>query len=220
MPNGGSPGLRVRSTWMSAFKPIYPKPPVGVSEKRLESRFPAMSEIDISWIDRVGNVRSEQARVLNNSDHGIGLKMSIRLSAGAMIWMRDVAGELVKAVVRFSRNHEDGDWQTGVRLIHREMRALGRDPVRGAAELRWVGPTGAQLSTVVRVLDLSENGAGVLATRQLQPGQFVQLIGEQFECFCSVRNCRANSDGAFRLGLLFAREPHDRLHQFTADWID
>ena len=205
---------------MSSLKPIYPKPPAGVPEKRLESRFPAMSEIEISWIDRVGNVRSEQARVLNNSDHGIGLKTRIRLSAGAMIWMRDVAGELVKAVVRYSRNHEDGDWQTGVRLIHREMRALGRDPVRGAAELRWPSASGEQLSMVVRVLDLSENGAGVLAPRELTPGQFVQLIGEQFECFCSVRNCRANSDGGFRLGLLFSREPHDRLNRLTADWVD
>ncbi|MCB1022641.1 MAG: hypothetical protein H6509_09285 [Bryobacterales bacterium] len=205
---------------MSPIKPIFPKAPEGVREKRIESRFPSMSEIEISWIDAVGNVKTAEAKVMNSSDNGLGLKTHTRLAANTMIWMRDIAGELVKAVVRFSRNHEDGDWQTGVRLIQQEKRGAGRDPVRGAAELKWPGPTGATSSMVVRVVDLSENGAGVLAPRALPEGQFVQLIGDQFECFCSVRNSREVDDGCVRLGLLFAREPHDRSRGVTADWMD
>lgn len=205
---------------MSHGEPIHPKPPLGVREKRLESRFPALSEIEVSWVDGSGGVRTDNATVMDHSDNGLGLKTLTRFPDGLMLWMRDVDGELVKAVVRFSRNHELGDWQTGVRVVPRDQRAYARDPVHGMAELKWSGAGGRTISKPVKVVDLSDGGVGIVAHFDLSAGQSVQLIGDQFECFCSVRNCRDLGDGSFRLGLLFAREPYDRVHGLAADWVD
>ena len=205
---------------MPADETITPKPPLGVQEKRLESRFPKESHVEVSWVDVQDRVKTAQATVMNHSDHGVGLKVPTRVSVGSIIWMRDVDGELAKAVVRYSRNHELGDWQTGVRVIEREMRGAGRDPVRGAAELRWTAPSGKTCAVVATVIDLSDSGAGVVAPCELARGQFVELLGEQFECFCSVRNCHDVGEGNVRLGLLFARDPHDRTHGVSAEWLD
>ena len=199
---------------------IHPEPPLGVKEKRLESRFPADAGCEVSWIDHREQVVTHEGTVMNHSDHGLGLMMTTRVPVGTMVWMRDVAGDLVKAVVRFSRNHEKGDWQTGVRLVSREMRGTGREPVHGGAELKWPDHFGRTASVVVRVVDLSDGGVGVVAPHEVGKGQSVQLIGEQFECFCVVRYCQKLAEGGFRLGLLFAREPHDRVHGVTADWLD
>ncbi len=205
---------------MPAPKTIHPKPPPGIEEKRLESRFPVRAGVEVSWINARGRVVSHEGIVMNHSDHGLGLKMQTRTPVGTMVWMRDVAGELVKAVVRFSRNHEMGDWQTGVRLVYRDLRGTGRVPVRGAAELKWPNLMGQTRSALVRVVDLSDSGVGVVAPMELDQGQSVQLIGEQFECFCAVRHCRAEQEGGYRIGMLFAREPHDRIHGVEADWLD
>jgi hypothetical protein len=205
---------------MSSSKTIHPKPPPGVKEKRLESRFPVHTGVEVSWIDARGRVVTHEATVTDHSDHGLGLRLKTRIPTATMVWMRDVAGELVKAVVRFCRNHEMGDWQTGVRLVYREMRGTGREPVRGAAELKWPNVTGKTMSVLVRVVDLSDGGVGVIAPLDLVEGQSVQLIGEQFECFCAVRHSRPLDEGGYRIGLLFAREPHDRIHGVTAEWLD
>lgn len=199
---------------------IQPEPPPGVKEKRLESRFPIAAAVQLSWIGVRDEVVTHPGTVLDHSGHGLGLKMETRVPVGTMLWIRDVEGELVKAAVRFSRNHEKGDWHTGVRLVHREMRGAGREPVRGAAELKWPDHLGNTTSTLVHVIDLSDGGVGAASPVEVAQGQSVQLIGEQFECFCVVRYCQAMHEGGYRLGLLFAREPHDRVHGRTADWLD
>ncbi len=200
--------------------PIHPELPPGVTEKRLESRFPVDAGVEVSWIGRRDEIVTHQGTVMNHSNHGLGLKMETRTPVGTMLWIRDVEGELVKAVVRFSRNHEMGDWQTGVRQVHREMRGAGREPVRGAAELKWPDHLGNTTSVLAHVIDLSDGGVGAVSPVEVALGQSVQLIGEQFECFCVVRHCNKQHEGGYRLGLLFAREPHDRVHGRTADWLD
>ena len=199
---------------------IEPEPPAGVKEKRLESRFPVRTRVEVSWVDQRGHVTTHLGTVMNHSDHGLGLKMDTRAEVGAMLWMRDVSDQLVKAVVRYSRNHETGGWQTGVRVVNRDLRAAGREPVRGAAELKWSDVNGRSRSIVVSVVDLSDSGVGVVSAAEIAKGQSVHLIGEQFECFCVVRHCRETEEGRYRIGLLFARQPHDRTNSVTADWLD
>jgi hypothetical protein len=148
------------------------------------------------------------------------MKTEERIPKGTMVWMRDSEGELVKAVARYSQGDDQGAWNTGVRVVPREMRSSSRDPVRGAAELRWPAPSGRTSAMVVTVVDLSDNGAGVIAPHELAVGHSVQLIGAQFECFCAVRNCTEEVEGGYRIGLMFARTPHDRQRGLTADWID
>ena len=196
------------------------KLPPGVKEKRLDSRTSVRTDVEVSWTDQQGGIATHQATIVNHSRHGLGLNLQTRTPEDTIVRLRDTTDEVVRAVVRYSRNHELGGWQTGVRVVNRDMRTAGRETVRGSGLLKWPDPRGTARSAEVHVVDISDTGIGVVSPVRVPMSQSVQLVGEQFECFCVVRYCNERSRGDFRLGLLLAREPHDRAHDVSVEWLD
>lgn len=164
-------------------------------------------------------IKSSNVQLQDFSEGGFGVITEYKLPVGEVIWLERRPDELYRAVVRYSRHTGGLAWRTGLRVLDRERRRESRDSVTGPAFLTWIADTGFRRRTAVEVTDISEAGAGVLATESVPVGILVTLRGESLVCSGMVRHCEFDEKGC-RVGILFTGRHKDRGRESDREWLD
>ncbi|MBI1354377.1 MAG: hypothetical protein GC160_08525 [Acidobacteria bacterium] len=189
-------------------------------ERRTSPRRPEPGVAKLLSVGEDDQIRTSIVQLRDISEGGYGVLTDYKLPIGELVWLQCDQGEMQRAAVRYSRHLRGLEWRSGLYLVQREQRRRERDKVQGAAFLSWTCPTtGSRKSTTVKVCDVSEIGAGVIAEIEPPVGSLALLRGETMSYSCVVRHTRLIQEG-HRVGLVFAGRRSEHKREFETDWLD
>jgi len=174
-------------------------------EMRALSRVKTNEEVLLQWIDQDDAERSEPAVIFERSRRGAGLRFSVALPVGLSILLTRKGEGPVKAIVRHSRELEDG-FHLGVRLIGRELRRFDRHPVDAEASLHWSSVRNGQQTIVVRVTDSTAEGVQLDAPCSIPEEMMVRLGHGGWHRLGVISYCKERA-GRFVAGVQFTTPP-------------